>query len=86
MANVANTKNTGPTSKDAVSGGTKFPLKEKAGSIGGMPALGTSSEEAHRTIMGMRMQSTDYASRDAQGALGAVTSLKIPVSSNTSTK
>lgn len=86
MANVANTKNTGPASKDAVSGGTKFPIKDKQGSIGGMPALGTSSDEAQRTIMGMRMQSTDFASRDAQGALGSVKSLKIPVSSNTPTK
>ena len=33
MANVANTPNTGPASKDAVSGGKKFPVKEATGSI-----------------------------------------------------
>ncbi len=69
MANVANTKNTGPTSKDAVSGGTKLAIKETVGSIGGMTTLGTSSEEAHRIIMGMRVQSTDFVSRDAAAAL-----------------
>lgn len=78
MANVANTKHTGPASKDAVSGRTKLPLKEKVGSIGGMPALNNSSEEAQRTIMGMRFQSTDYASRDAQGTLMSKRSVGVP--------
>lgn len=59
MANVANTKNTGPASKDAVSGGKKFPL-DKQGDIGGGYTLGTGSEEAHRTIMGMRIASTGF--------------------------
>ena len=83
MANVANTKNTGPTSDRAVSGGTTFPIKEKVGpGTGGNWTLSTGSEEARRTIMGMRVQSTDFASRDAQAALKGKTSVGISTGGN----
>lgn len=67
MANVANTKNTGPASKDAVSGGTKFPVKETIGSIGGGWTLGTGSEEARRSIMGMRIKSDGFSTNVESG-------------------
>ena len=59
MANVAGSAATGPVSKDAVSGGKKFPLK-KQDSTGGSYSLSNSSEEARRTIMSMRVQSTGF--------------------------
>lgn len=57
MANVANTKATGPAAKDAVSGGKKFPLK-RGGSTprGNGFDMGNSSDGAHRTIMGMKFR------------------------------
>ena len=57
MANVANTIATGPASKDAISGGKKFPLKsvDGASTRGGMARLGTSSDEAHRKIMSLKI-------------------------------
>lgn len=57
MANVANSIATGPASKDAVSGGKKFPLKPAPGQpgIGSQAKLGTSSDEAHRKILGMKI-------------------------------
>lgn len=57
MANVAGTKATGPASKDAVSGGTQFPLDRQA-SVGGTITLGTSSDAAQRAIMGMRVSTS----------------------------
>lgn len=39
MANVANTKATGPASKDAVSGGKKFPVNEQTGAAPAVMAL-----------------------------------------------
>lgn len=67
MANVANTKATGPASKDAVSGGSKFPL-ERQGDIGGGWTMGTSSEEARSKIMGMRVSSEGF-STNVEGGL-----------------
>lgn len=87
MANVANSKDTGPTSKNAVSGGTKLPIQEKFGSaIDNGWEMGNSSEEARKTIMGMRVQSTDFASRDAQATLKGKKSVGISTTNNTPTK
>lgn len=61
MANVAGSAATGPVSKDVVSGGKKFPLKKQA-QTGGSYNLSNSSEDARRTIMGMRVQSTGFNS------------------------
>lgn len=44
---------TGPVSKDVHSGGTTFNPKLKA-NAGSMKSLNNSSEEARRTIMGMK--------------------------------
>lgn len=56
MANVAGTKNTGPASKDAVSGGKTFPIKEKqVASPGQMNSLTNTSNEAHSRIMALRV-------------------------------
>lgn len=57
MADVANTKSTGPVSQGMISGGSTFNPKLKA-NLGGPKALNNSSEEARRTIMGMRVAST----------------------------
>lgn len=56
MANVANTPNTGSASKDAVSGGKKFPVKEATGSIprGNGFAASNTKDEAHSRIMSMK--------------------------------
>lgn len=56
MANVANTKATGPASKDAVSGGKKFPVKESTGAAprGNGFDMSNTSEGARAKIMGMR--------------------------------
>lgn len=59
MANVANSKATGPTSPDAVSGGTTFTPKVKA-SVGSLGNFTNSSEEARRSIMGLRFPSTGF--------------------------
>lgn len=48
---------TGPVSKDVHSGGTTFNPKLKA-NAGTMKSLNNSSEEARRTIMGMKYSST----------------------------
>lgn len=61
MANVAGTKATGPVSKDTVSGGKTFTPKLRAASAT-PKALSNSSEEARRTIMGMRVASTGFES------------------------
>lgn len=50
---------TGPVSKDVHAGGTTFSPKLKAPQ-GAMKKLTTSSEEARRTIMGMRVASTNF--------------------------
>ena len=55
MANVANTKNTGPTSKEVVSGGKKFPLKQSGSGGGKMKSLSNTSGEAQRAIMGLKV-------------------------------
>lgn len=57
MANVANTKHTGPASKDAVAGGKKMVLRpvDGATSRGSLPRMGNSSEEAHRRITSLRV-------------------------------
>lgn len=60
MANVANTKATGPVSKDAVSGGTTFSPRLRAPQ-GAMKSMNNSSEEARRTIMGLRVASTGFS-------------------------
>lgn len=55
MANVAGSRATGPASPNTVSGGTKFPLKEKQGSVGGSPKkMNNRSDEAQRAIMSLR--------------------------------
>lgn len=50
---------TGPVSKDVHAGGTTFTPKLKA-QQGSMKTLNNSSEEARRTIMGMRVASTSF--------------------------
>lgn len=55
MANVANTKHTDPASKDAISGGKKFPNSGTAPRGKGTPMDNTSSD-AQRRIMSMRIQ------------------------------
>lgn len=50
---------TGPVSKDVHAGGSTFNPKLKA-TQGAMKKLTTSSEEARRTIMGMRVSSTSF--------------------------
>lgn len=60
MANVANTKSTGPVSKDVVSGGTTFKPRLRVSQTP-MKALTNSSEEARRTIMGLRVASTGFS-------------------------
>ena len=69
MANVANSKHTGPASKDTVSGGKQFPLGQKD-SIGGGYTLGTSSDEAHRAIMGLRVKSEGFSTNVEAGLKG----------------
>lgn len=59
MANVAGTKSTGPVSKDAVSGGKTFTPRLRVSQTG-PKALTNNSEEARRTIMGMRVASTGF--------------------------
>lgn len=59
MANVANTKATGPASKDAVSGGSTFTPRFKA-QTGPIKELSNSSEDARRTIMGLRVASIGF--------------------------
>lgn len=56
MANVANTKATGPASKDTVSGGKKFPVKESTGAAprGNGFDMGNTSDGARSKIMSMR--------------------------------
>lgn len=53
MANVANTKNTGPASKNMISGGKKFPLNGSVQRGNGM-SLTNSSTGVQKTIMGMK--------------------------------
>lgn len=66
MANVANTKATGPASKDAVSGGKTFVPRFRA-QTGPTKDMNNSSEAARKTIMGMRMTSTGFGT-DVEGA------------------
>ena len=54
MANVANTVNTGPSSKDTVSGGTKFPMNNAMPINKTQAKLGTSSEQVKSSIMSTR--------------------------------
>ncbi len=54
MANVANSKHTGPASKDAVSGGKTFPKVGSAQKGSGGLDMGNTSDGAHRAIMGLR--------------------------------
>lgn len=69
MANVANSKHTGPSSKDAVSGGNKFPVKTKVGDAprGAGTPMSNGSEEARRKIMGLRVKSEGF-STNVEGA------------------
>lgn len=62
---------TGPMSNDAHSGGTKFPLKEKDGSIGGGLPRGTNSSEAARSaIMKLKFSGSGGApSSNVEGAM-----------------
>ena len=77
MANVANTIATGPASKDTVSGGKKFPLKPAPGQpgLGSRAKLGTSSDEAHRKIMGLKMNPGHF---DRGGAEATFTKYHAP--------
>lgn len=56
MANVANTKATGPASKDAVSGGKKFPVNEQTGAAprGNGFDMSNTSDGARAKIMALR--------------------------------
>ncbi len=46
---------TGPASKDTVSGGKKFPIKESEGAVAsGKFNMGNTSTEAHSKIMALR--------------------------------
>lgn len=54
MANVAGTRATGPASPNTVSGGKKFPLKEKQAGIGGRKKMNNQSNEAQRAIMALK--------------------------------
>lgn len=68
MANVAGTKNTGPASKDAVSGGKTFPIQQKQTSVGGTPAsLSNSSNEVHSRIMAMRVRPGNWGGYPGEG-------------------
>lgn len=67
MANVANTKSTGPTAKNMVSGGKKFPLKDREPLSHKMKSLGNTSGEAHSAIMGLRMKSEGFGGRPEKG-------------------
>lgn len=67
MANVANTLATGPTSKDAVSGGKQFPLDRQVSVGGNGFNLSTTSDDAKRSIMSMTMSSTGYSSNVEAG-------------------
>lgn len=60
MANVANTKSTGPVSKDAVSGSNTFKPKLSVPQTA-MKELTNRSEDARRTIMGLRIASTGFS-------------------------
>lgn len=59
MANVANTKSTGPVSKDVVSGGKTFtPKLTVAGSSNGLGGMSNNLEGARSKIMSLRVSST----------------------------
>lgn len=60
MANVANTKATGPVSKDVVSGGKTFtPKLSVPGSPNGLGGMANNGfEEARRKIMSLRAASS----------------------------
>ena len=70
MANVANTKATGPASPNAISGGKKLPFLTNEADMSGhsLAGLSTSSEEARRTIMSMRIQSTPYLTQSPEAS------------------
>ena len=50
MANVANSKHTGPASKDAVSGGKTFPKVGSAQKGSGGLDMGNTSDGAHMAV------------------------------------
>lgn len=54
MADVANTKHTGPASKNTVSGGKTFPKVGSAQKGSSGFDLGNTSDGAHKAIMGLR--------------------------------
>ncbi len=58
MANVAGSRATGPASPNTVSGGKKFPLKEKQAGIGGRKKMNNQSGEAERAIKGLRFNNS----------------------------
>lgn len=71
MANVAGSRATGPASPNAVSGGTKFPLKEKQGSVGGpLKKMNNQSAEAQRAIMALRYNGGTFPKTTEQAFTG----------------
>lgn len=58
MANVANTKNTGPAAKNTVSGGKKFPMNGSAPRGNGFQ-MGNTSDGVHKTILGLKYKNGD---------------------------
>lgn len=60
MANVANSKATGPTSKDAVSGGKQFPVGGASPRGKGLSPMTNSSEDARRAIMGLSVSANGF--------------------------
>lgn len=56
MANVADTKHTGPAAKNQVSGGKKFPIKEKNVPSGNpkLSGMNNKSDGAKRSIMSLK--------------------------------
>lgn len=67
---MANRKETGPVSKNTVSGGKQFPLLDKETTLerGNGFNLGTGSEDARRQIMGLTMKSEGFSS-NIEGAI-----------------
>lgn len=61
----------GPTSKDTVQSGKTFTPKLTA-SFGSPKSLSNSSEEARRTIMGLRMASSSDMTSNVKGILTRV--------------
>lgn len=75
MANVANSKATGPASKNTVSGGKTFPLDGKAGASSN--GIGVASgNEVQRVIMGMRATLPEMSSDVQSGIMGNKSSIK----------